>query len=329
METSRTISKPVLAGQYTADERDLPGLDLAAGTEQEVIQGALHCVACGEVYPIREGIPRMLPAGSPAGPDSAHRVTEIDSHEPAWEENFRDLAEPLQPGDFLGKLTLDAGCGFGRHTVHAARYGAEVVALDSSVDAVESCARNTRTMTRVHVIQGDLHQPPLREGLFDIVYCFGVLHHLEHPRAAFTTLGALTRPGGYLALWVYGARQGLTRHASNALRGMTTNLEAPELQRFSRWLARGLRLFSHTPYKLLGQVPVAGNIVSHLPVHDHAQWPFEVVVADIFDRLSIPVRHWFTGEELETWLMEEGYANIRVTRRVRNNETFRALGQRR
>ncbi|NOY27355.1 MAG: class I SAM-dependent methyltransferase, partial [Oligoflexia bacterium] len=75
-------------------------------------------------------------------------------------------------------------------------------------------------------------QPPLREGCADIVYCFGVLHHLDAPHAAFASLGLLVRPGGQLALWVYGARQGLTRHASNALRGMTTNLEPPELQRF-------------------------------------------------------------------------------------------------
>lgn len=53
------------------------------------------------------------------------------------------------------------------------------------------------------------------------------------------------------------------------------------------------------------------------------------MVADVYDRLRIPVRHWFTGEELETWLMEAGYADIRVSRRVRNNETFRALGTRR
>jgi len=329
LETVATRTTSILPGQYSAVESELPGVDLAAGTEQEIVEGALHCGACGAVYAIRNGIPRLMPPGATEGPTSGHRLTEIDSLEPAWEENFRDLSEPLRPGDFLGRMVLDAGAGFGRHALHAARYGAEVVALDSSIDAVESCARNTADLARVHVVQGDLHQPPLREGVFDIVYCFGVLHHLEDPKEVFNVLGTLLRPGGSLALWVYGARQGLTRHASNALRGMTTNLEPAELQRLCLWIARGLRLFSHTPYRMLGKVPVAGDVVSHLPVHDHHQWPFKVVVADVYDRLRIPVRHWFTGEELETWLMEAGYANIRVSRRVRNNETFRALGQRR
>lgn len=329
LETTRTETRRVHRGQFTPLEDDLPGVDLDARAEQEILEGALHCSGCGAVYAIRGGIPRMLPEGAEAGPPTGHRLTAIDAQEPSWEENFRDLAEPLEQKDFLGKLTLDAGCGFGRHVMHAARYGAEVVALDSSVDAVESTARNCAALSRVHVVQGDLLRPPLAEAAFDIVYSFGVLHHLEEPQQAFASLGTLVRPGGKLALWVYGPRAGMTRHVSNALRGLTTNMEPEELLRFSTWLARGLRVFSHTPYRFLGRVPVAGSVVSHLPVHDHHQWPFDVVVADVYDRLRIPVRHWFTGEELESWLMEGGYADIHVTRRVRNNETFRAVGTRR
>lgn len=329
LHTTKTRSRAVLVGQMGPDDQDLPGVDLVNRTEQEVMEGSIHCAGCGAVYPIRGGIPRMLPSGVEAGPDSAHRLTEIDPLEPAWEENFLDLAEPLTPADFLGKLVLDAGCGFGRHAVLAARYGAEVVALDSSLDAVESTARNCERMSRVHVVQGDILRPPFRESSFNLAYAFGLLHHMDQPREAFLAMGNLVAPGGQVALWVYGARQGLTRHISNALRGMTTSLESAELMRLSTWIARGLRVFSHTPYRVLGSVPVAGPVVSHLPVHDHHQWPFEVVVADVYDRLRIPVRHWFTGEELEVWLMEAGYADIKVGRRVRNNETFRALGTRR
>lgn len=329
LHTTQTRSRALLVGQLGVDDVDLPGVDLANRSEQEVMEGSLHCVGCGAVYPIRGGIPRMLPPGALEGPDSGHRLTEIDPLEPAWEENFRDLADPLQPDDFLGKLVLDAGCGFGRHALLTARYGAEVVAFDNSSDAVESTARNCERLSRVHVVQGDIFHPPFRESSFDLAYCFGLLHHLDQPRDAFRSLGTLVIPGGRVALWVYGARQGLTRHISNALRGMTTNLDSAELMRVSTWIARGLRVFSHTPYRVLGKVPVAGPVVSHLPVHDHHQWPFDVVVADVYDRLRIPVRHWFTGEELEVWLMEAGYADLKVSRRVRNNETFRALGTRR
>ncbi len=329
LETTRSMRLPVLGGQFDEAAEDLPGVDLERNEETHVVEGSLTCGDCSAVYPIRDGIPRMLLQGAEAGPASAHRWTTFDSAVPEWEQNFQDLASPLEPMDFLGKQVLDAGCGFGRHAFYAARYGAEVVAIDSSMDALLAAKANTSDLARVHLIQADLYNPPFRERAFDLVYSFGVLHHLEKPSEALSSLSELVMSGGRLSLWAYGPRQGSTRHVSNALRGVTASLEPEELHRLSKGIATGLRLFSHTPYRLLGKTPVLGSVVSHLPVHDHHKWPYDVVVADVYDRLRIPVRHWFTGEQLESWLYEEGYADVRVTRRVANNETFRATGVKR
>ena len=329
LRARRTRSVRVTRGHFTPEEGAPPGVDLAAGVEEEVVDGELTCAGCGAVWPIRGGVPRMLPAEVEEGPRSAHRWTTFDGGQPEWEENFLDLAQPLVPDDFLGRLVLDAGCGYGRHAFFAARYGAEVIALDSSADAVEAARENTRAHSRVHVVQGDLHRPPIRDGAMDLTYSFGVLHHLDAPELAFEALSQTVRPGGRLALWVYGPRQGLTLHIGNALRGATSGMDADQLHGLARNIARGLRLFSHTPYRVLGQLPVAGAVVRHLPVHDHHQWPFEVVVADVWDRLRIPVRHWFPRERLELMFTNAGYADVLVSRRVRNNETFRAQGIRR
>ncbi len=329
VEATRTETRAIPSSALPWRGEVPPGVDAAAHTEEEVLSGALHCADCGAVYPIRDGIPRLLPADAIEGPTTAHRYTTFDTAHRAWEQSFLDYADPLRPDDFLGRVVLDAGCGYGRHSYFAARYGAEVVALDSSSDAVASCAANCRDLSHVHVVQGDLHRPPLREQVFDIVYCFGVLHHLDDPEAALRSLGERVRSGGRLALWVYGPRQGLTLLVNNALRGATSEMPPEQLHTLSRVVASGLRLFSHTPYVLLEGLPVAGQVVRHLPVHDHHQWPYEVVVADVFDRLRIPVRRWFKGEELEVLLADAGYADVHVSRRVRNNETFRALGTRR
>jgi len=318
-----------MVGQFEAAESDMPGLDLDRREEAEILEGALHCGDCSAVYPVRDGIPRMMRAEAAEGPSSAHRWTTFDSAVPEWEQNFLDLSEPLEPTDFLGKLVLDAGCGYGRHAFFAGRYGAEVVAVDSSRDALLAASQNTDGQGRVHLVQADVYDLPFREHAFDLVYSFGVLHHLDHPSKALASLHEAVKAGGRLSLWVYGPRQGATLHVNNALRGVTTGLEPDELHRVSRTIASGLRLFSHTPYRVLGKVPVLGDVVSHLPVHDHHKWPYDIVVADIYDRLRIPVKHWFTSEQLEGWLSAEGYADVRVTRRVANNETFRATGVRR
>jgi SAM-dependent methyltransferase len=323
---TRSEERTAWNGHWEPDE-DVPGRGRASITE--VIAGTLRCRGCTATYPIVDGIPRMLPPGAEAGPSTGHRWTEFDQAVPEYEENFRDLSDPLGPDDFMGKLVLDAGCGFGRHAFFAARYGAEVVAMDSSAEAVASAASNLQNAMRAHVIQGDIDRPPLKRGLFDIVYSYGVLHHVDDPKATFASLHELVKHGGRLSVWAYGPRQGLTRIVTGALRGATSQMEPDQLHRFSQLIASGLRVFSHTPHRFLGNVPVAGRVVNHLPVHDHSRWPFDVVVADVYDRLRVPVTHYFTGEQLETWLADGGYADIRVTRRVRNTESFRATGVRR
>jgi len=324
-------SRPIVPGSWRTAKGALEGVELVGSraTVREILEGNLHCAGCSADWPIRSGVPRMRPAGTAEGPSTAHRWTTFDKGRPEWEDNFLDLAAPLTASEFLGRTVLDVGCGYGRHAWFAARYGAEVLAVDSSPDAVASCVANTRQSGRVHVIEADIHALPVRDSSMDITWSFGLLHHLDTPQQAFHALDATVRDGGRLAVWVYGPRQGLTLHASNALRGATGGMTAEQLYRFSRNIARCLRLFSHTPYRWFGSVPVAGAVVRHLPVHEHHQWPFDVVVADIWDRLRIPVRQWFPREKLEVMFTNAGYVDVTVSRRVRNSETFRASGIRR
>ncbi len=326
LSVAKSEAQKVYAGHWEPGE--LPaGADSA--TLEEVIEGTLRCRGCAATYPILDGIPRMMGPDSPAGAATGHRWTEFDQAVPEFEKNFLDLASPLTPNDFTGKLVLDAGCGFGRHARFAARYGAEIVAIDNSAEAVASCQANLQGAVRSHVIQGDVDRPPFRRGIFDLVYSYGVLHHVRDAKATFRTLGELVHPSGRLSIWVYGPRQGTTRVATGALRGAAAAMTPEQLHSFSRAIARGLRVFSHTPYRVLGPIPPFGSLLSHLPVHDHHRWPFDVVVADIYDRLRVPVTGYFTGEEVEGWFADAGYADIRVSRRVGNTESFRGLGTRR
>ncbi|MCB9761918.1 MAG: methyltransferase domain-containing protein [Alphaproteobacteria bacterium] len=329
LHTTRTRTLPTYTGHWEPPEQDQRGLALDEHALTDIVEGSLTCGECGAVYPILDGIPRMMPDDRPAGPSSGHRWTTFDGTEPEYEENFHDMVHPLQPRDFLGRLVLDAGCGFGRHAFYAARYGAEVVALDNAPDAVASAAKNCEGLSRVHVVQGDLTRPPVKAAAFDLVYCFGVIHHMSDPYGGFRALGQLVKPTGRVQVWVYGPRAGTAAIASGALRGVASTMDDDALFRLSRGIAIGLRAFSHTPYRVMRHVPVVGGVVSHLPTHDHHKWPFDVVIADIYDRLRVPVTATITGEELERWFADEGYADIRVTRRVRNNESFRGTGVRR
>ena len=75
LETVKTETRAICSGHFEEGESDVPGVDLERREEVEIIEGALHCPACGTIYPIRGGIPRMLPAGAPPAPATGHRAT--------------------------------------------------------------------------------------------------------------------------------------------------------------------------------------------------------------------------------------------------------------
>lgn len=104
-----------------------------------------------------------------------------------------------------GQLILDAGCGAGRFTDVAAQLGARVVSVDLS-SAIDACRANcaepaNRSPHRGEVaqIQGNLLDLPLREGVFDAVFCMGVIQHTSDPARVMEALPRQLKPGAPLA----------------------------------------------------------------------------------------------------------------------------------
>ncbi|MAA79100.1 MAG: hypothetical protein CL916_07545 [Deltaproteobacteria bacterium] len=327
VEEESSILSPIFESHFTNINRD--GISIEQRMEAEIIQGTIHCISCKASFPIIDGIPHLLVDKEIKGTPTQHKHTVFDKSIPVWEKQFQDIASPLRPKDFLGKTVLDLGCGYGRHSYYSALYGAEVLCVDNSLDALLSTRENTSKLVHRHLILADARFLPFRSGVCDIIYCYGLLHHVEDPEIVMEEMDFALSSGGALSLWVYGPRQGVTLFINNILRSQSSSMNHEQLLLLSQNIARFLRVFSHTPYRWFGQIPHIGSVLSHLPVHDHHQWPFDVVVADIYDRLRVEVRRWYTKEELEKWYGNKGYANISVRRRIRNNETFCAVGWKR
>lgn len=106
-----------------------------------------------------------------------------------------------------GSRFLDVGCGMGRNSYWACKFGAAGgVAIDID-DATLAAARNTlASCPQVEARKISAYQIELDEH-FDIVFSIGVVHHLESPADPLREMVRLTRPGGRVLIWVYGAER--------------------------------------------------------------------------------------------------------------------------
>ena len=182
-------------------------------------EGTLWCDACELTFPIRGGIPILLPPGV----DSSHGCDQLDhthehkrqqanyfDHEVAVEfeivrpdgaplayrwlmgEKFRRSTELLP--SLRGATVVDACCGSGMNAEFLAREGAKVIALDISEGcAIRAQERARRRGLSYLVVVGDVEHLPVRTGSVDVTYVHDGLHHLTEPMLGVRELARVAR----------------------------------------------------------------------------------------------------------------------------------------
>jgi uncharacterized protein YbaR (Trm112 family) len=328
----------------------------------EIVEGKLVCEGCAAAFPVIDGIPRLLgPAllaplrgryadfftrhpefldgtrvGDPLA-DTLESFTRqrLDLRPPGpevahqWRAHLvRNLGGSIGVDDLRGKMILDVGCGFGRHLWVACEAGAEAIGVDLS-GAVDIARRNNRGHPRCHLVQADVHDRPLRERRFDVVWSFGALHHLADPRVGFRTMVPFARPdGGLVVIWVYGYRgMALSYRLSHMrpLHRLTRTLSGPARVRSSKVVAGLLSAGYWEPLRLARAVGLR-RIVDRLPLTAYVEHGWLARVAAVHDRLSTPITHFHDLEELRGWFADAGLGDIRVEDTDRRG--WRAYGRR-
>jgi len=206
----------------------------------------------------------------------------------------------FSPEQLRGKRVLDAGCGSGRYSAVAAKWGAQVTAMDLSQAVRKAFQIAAPLGTRC--IQGDLLNPPFRAQSFDVVFSIGVLHHTPDAHKAFLEIADLVKPGGRLAVWVYRKNTWPQEFLNSLLRTFTTRLPTAWLYRFSHLGA------------FLGGIPLLKQILGRIVNLGSTHPDFRMRLCDAFDWYSPKYQSHHTLEEVSRWFEEAGFSDLTCLR---------------
>lgn len=222
---------------------------------------------------------------------------------------FADILWPLvRAEDVSGKFVADVGSGTGRIVKMLLAAGAKKVLAIEPSDAMVVLKRNVGDNADVECLQVEGRQIPAGAGL-DWIFSIGVIHHIPDADSVIRACRNALRPGGRLALWLYGkeGNQGyllfatplrwLTKRCPDLLLGAFARCCVP-LLRVYQWLCRWLPL------------PMSGYFRGHVSKLSNRQ-----LVMTVFDQLNPAYAKYYTKAEAIDLLRSAGFSNIEIHHR--------------
>ncbi len=183
---------------------------------EDILSGSLHCRQCGAIYPIHEGIARIIPMRNPlAGISAKYEAPSVVSSY-LW-SHYGDLFGDQEAAsayrewaEFVGANTgffLDAGCAVGRFTLEMSRKFDFAVGVDLSHAFIETARellskgrlefpltiegtlteektimlRKDWNADKIEFLAADVQALPFRRGLFSALSSLNLIDKIPLP----------------------------------------------------------------------------------------------------------------------------------------------------
>lgn len=313
--------------QYLSCPSCAGAIDISSAAKRkagEIIEGQLSCGSCGRSWPITRGVPRFASLDAVEAEKAATAAnfgwqwTHFTQADEKYEQQFLGWIAPVKPEFFKGKVVLEGGCGKGRHTQLAAKWGArDVIGIDLSA-AVETAFAATRDLPNAHIVQADIYNLPFGR-MFDYAFSVGVLHHLPDPRAGFKSLAPKVKSGGHISAWVYGAENNewITRFVNPVRERLTSRLNPNLLLQLSKIPTALLFAVTKMVYGPLNRSEKGPALARHLFYNDYLNaiagfgWREQHTI--VFDHLVAPTAFYISREDFADWWREIGVNDAEIT----------------
>ena len=307
---------------------NLPSVEDCHGCGRlEITTGSLQCRQCRKDFPIVNTVPWMIEAANSDeaitntarlyshlwGTRASSALTDADTlcHVDLLEEA---LGEPV----VQGKIGLDAGSGCGTDSAAMARRypSVEIISVDIS-EGVYATLGRTQHLSNVHVVRGSVLSMPVRSGVSDFGYSFGVLHHTTDPAQGLKEIVRVLKPSGRVALYLYEDHAGnpwkaIPLRAVALLRRFTLRLNAPVLSVLCYILSPFIVLAFAIPARLMRRFGKTQNIAQKMPFNFGTS--LFSVHGDLLDRFGAPIERRYSRQQVHALLSACRLEKIRTTK---------------
>jgi SAM-dependent methyltransferase len=239
----------------------------------------------------------------------AHARDQLDSASGASLSRDRLFLGTGWPERMAGERILEAGCGSGRFTEVLLSTGAQVISFDFS--AAAEVAHRAFAERGATVCQASIYEMPYRPASFDRVFCYGVIQHCPDVHRAFSSLVAMVKPGGHLAVDVYDRRR-MWLNARYRVRWLTKRMDK---QRLHRWCEKIVPLYArvmpplHPWNQIIFPIKDYRGALPGLSTEQQIQWS----ILDTFDALSPQFDQPQYRSTMEKWARESGLEAVQVS----------------
>jgi len=222
---------------------------------------------------------------------------------PEQEEQFRRWTVLINPTTgWLDKRILDVGCGAGRNSHWALKYGAAGgLAIDLDERSLEAARLNLASFPAMEIRFQSIFELAERNE-FDLAFSIGVIHHLADPARAIRQMAEAVKPGGTVLIWVYGYENMVFYvHVLNPARRLL----------FSRLPTGWVRALAHLPTSLLWLglcvVPVRLEYLRLLRT-----FPYAHLHHIVFDQMLPRIAHYWRQDEVRSLMQQAGLEEIQL-----------------
>lgn len=234
---------------------------------------------------------------------------------PEHEQEFLQYFDLIDLSGLTASRICDLGCGIGRWSYFLRDKCRELVLVDFS-EAIFVARHNLKDAENSLFFMGDLKRLPFRNDFADIVFCFGVLHHL--PTNSLDEIRILKKYAPILSVYLYYALDNRPIHfhillfITTALRKTVTRIRNPFLRSSFTWLAT---ILIYLPLIWLGKFSGLLGLSQFIPLYDgYNKKSTERISQDVYDRFFTRIEQRFSKKQILS--LKDSFNEVTVSDRL-------------